>query len=174
MTTNPPEGAQSPRVSKPLGQRLLDAGLLTEAQLDLGLREQRRSSGFLGSVLVGLGFVTDEDITAVLADENDVDMVSLKDVEISSEVLDLISYETARRHKVVPLRKEVEALVVAFADSMDVVAQDVVERESHHPIIVVTAPQAQVLETIERAFLRTSSINDAIEQVLAGDIVGCR
>lgn len=147
----------------------MEAGLLSEAQLDLGLREQRRSGGYLGSVLVGLGFVTEEDITAVLAVENEVDMVSLKDLELDADVLALVSYETARKHLLIPMRVEDNgALVVAFADALDVVAQDEVERESAHTIVVVTAPEAQVREAIERNYARTSSINDAIEKVLAG------
>ena len=62
---------------KPLGQRLVDAGLINASQLDLALRQQKRSGEFLGEALVHLGFVSEEDITASLALENDVEMVSI-------------------------------------------------------------------------------------------------
>lgn len=170
MTNNrDSQGSASPRVSKPVGQRLVEAGLLTESQLDLALREQKRSGGFLGQVVVALGFVNEEDVTAVLADEHNVDMVVVKDIEISPDVLDLVSYDTAKHHRVIPLSREDGLLTVVFADALDVVAQDMVERESKHTIKVVTAPEAQILEAIERNYSRTSSINDTIEQVLSGD-----
>ncbi len=155
----------------PVGQRLVEAGLMTESQLDLALREQKRSGGYLGQVLVALGFVTEEDITACLADENDVEMVAIRDLEVPPHVLSLVTYETARQYKVIPLKRDREILTVVFADALDVVAQDVVERESSHTIKVVTAPEAQVLEAIERNYSRSSSINETIEQVLSGDSI---
>ena len=39
------------RSAKPLGQSLIEAGLLSEPQLDLALRAQKRDGGFLGEVL---------------------------------------------------------------------------------------------------------------------------
>ena len=163
------QGSTTPKVSKPVGQRLVEAGFMTESQLDLALREQKRSGGFLGQVVVALGFVTEEDVTSVLADEHDVDMVSVKDLEIAPDILDLVSYDTAKHYKLFPLSLENGVLTVAFADALDVVGQDMVERESKCTIKVVTAPEAQVLEAIERNYSRSSSINETIEQVLAGD-----
>jgi type IV pilus assembly protein PilB len=143
--------------------------LITEPQLDLAIREQKRNGGFLGEVLVGLGFVTEVDITNCLAVENDVDVVSIRDMEMPAEVISLVSYDTARTHKVIPLSLSNGVLKVVFADVLNVVAQDAVERETNLTIEVVAAPEAHVLEAIERNYARTSSINETIEQVLSGD-----
>lgn len=159
----------NPPVSKPLGQRLVEAGLLTESQLDLALREQRRSKGLLGKILIALGFVSEEDITAVLADENNVEVVRIQNLEIAPDILELVSYETAKLCKAIPLEQSDGVLTVAFADAMDIVAQDAIERESNRLTLVVTAPEAQILEAIERNYNRASSINETIDQVLTGD-----
>lgn len=165
------QAAAQPAVRKPLGQRLVDANLLRESELDLALREQKRGGGFLGEVLVTLGFVSEEEIAACLADENDVDMVAIRDVDVAPEVLNLVSYDAARLHKAIPLREENGLLTVVFADSLDVVAQDALERESGCTIKIVAAPEAQVMEAIERNYSRSSSINETIEQVLSGDSI---
>lgn len=62
--TKPPLPPHFPRPCGPLpatigrlGERLIAAGLITESQLDLALREQRRKSLPLGKVLVELGLV---------------------------------------------------------------------------------------------------------------------
>ncbi len=143
--------------------------MVTEPQLDLALREQKRSGGYLGETLVELGFVTAEDITATLAQEHDVEMVSVRDIDIAPDLLSLVSYDTARTHRLVPLSLNDGVLSVVFADALDIIAQDAVERESKHTIKVVTAPEAHVLEAIERNYARSSSINETIEQVLSGD-----
>ena len=54
---------------KRLGERLLEAGYLSQTQLDLALREQKRRGGLIGQVLVGLGFVPQEIISAFVAKE---------------------------------------------------------------------------------------------------------
>lgn len=152
----------------PLGQRFIQAGLLTESQLDLALREQGRVGGYLGEVLVQLGFISTEAITEVLARENQVDVYDVRKSVIDAKVLELISYETAKRFKVVPVAFNDDGLTVAFADSYDVVAMDQVERECGLFVTVVTAPESHILETIERSYTRKKSINEAIETVLSG------
>ena len=163
------QGTMRTGVTKPIGQRLVDAGLLSEPQLDLALREQRRSGKFLGATLVGLGFITEEDLTACLADEHDVDIVNIRDLEVDPDLLDLVSYDTARTHKIIPLSLDADVLTVVFADALDVVAQDTVERECRRKINIVTAPEAHVIEAVERNYARSASINETIEQVLKGD-----
>jgi purine-binding chemotaxis protein CheW len=49
-----------------LGSLLVEKEMLTRAQLDVALEEQRKSGGKLGKVLVRLGFVRERDILAVL------------------------------------------------------------------------------------------------------------
>ena len=64
-----PVTAVDPAPPKPLGQRLLDDGLIDEQQLDLALREQKRQRRKLGEVLIDLGFVPPGVITDALASE---------------------------------------------------------------------------------------------------------
>lgn len=162
-------GSQAPRERDlPLGERFVKSGLLSESQLDLALREQRRVGGFLGETLIELGFVTAEQITAALASQNDVDVYDVRNIEIDAGLLELISYETATRHRVIPVEQRQDGLVVAFADSFDVVAIDQVERECGQFIVVVTAPEAHILEAIERSYTRRKSINEIIDSVLSG------
>ena len=152
----------------PLGQQFVQAGLLTESQLDLALREQGRVGGYLGEVLVQLGFVSTEAITEVLARDNQVDVYDVRNSAIDASVLELISHKTARRFKVIPVAFNEDGLTVAFADSYDVVALDQVERECGRFVTVVTAPESHIIEAIERSYTRKKSINETIETVLSG------
>ncbi|MEE9335620.1 MAG: ATPase, T2SS/T4P/T4SS family [Granulosicoccaceae bacterium] len=162
-------GNQEPRERElPLGERFVKSGLLSESQLDLALREQRRVGGYLGETLVQLGFLTAEQITEALASQNEVDVYDVRNTEIDISLLDLISYETAILHRVIPVEQRQDGLVVAFADSFDVVAIDQVERECGQFIVVVTAPETHILEAIERSYTRRKSINETIESVLSG------
>ena len=75
------------KARKPLGQRLLDGGLVTQPQLDLALREQKRLGGFLGDALQSLGFVTHEVITSFLAEDTHSEVVDVVNLAIDPEGL---------------------------------------------------------------------------------------
>ncbi len=53
----------------PLGELLVDRGLLSARQLELALVEQRRTGRRLGEVLVGLGFVSEQALAAMLLEQ---------------------------------------------------------------------------------------------------------
>ena len=72
--------AEAPR--KMLGERLLERGALTERQLDLAVREQKRTGAMLGEIITQLGLVTPQVLSAVLAEQGGVPFVDLAGVDI--------------------------------------------------------------------------------------------
>ncbi|MGC8990338.1 MAG: hypothetical protein ACP5MD_09475, partial [Verrucomicrobiia bacterium] len=57
--------------------RLLAAGLITDSQLQLAMREQRQKGGRLSKILVDLGFVTADQIAAMMGKEVKAEHVDL-------------------------------------------------------------------------------------------------
>src|ERR1043166_4814141 len=114
----------SARPPKRLGERLLEAGYLSQTQLDLALREQKRRGGLIGQVFVGLGFVSQEIISSFLANEADTRLINVNRYIIDKSVLELVPFETAKRLKALPLSRSNGTLTVALADPFDVVAID--------------------------------------------------
>ena len=51
----------------PIGQILLDEGILTKEKLDQALAEQRHTGQYLGELLVARGFVSTEQLVKALA-----------------------------------------------------------------------------------------------------------
>ena len=150
---------------RPLGERLLDAGLITQPQLDLALSEQKRQRKKLGQVLVDLGFVSAQVIAETVASESNTRVVDLEKVVIDDEVLKLIDREVASEHRVLPLGLDNDILTVVLADAFNVVAIDKIERSTGHTIEVVTAPESRILEAIARHYEQTRSITDTIELI---------
>ncbi len=160
------ESTAAVRVKKTLGARLKTAGLINDAQLDLALREQKRSGRLLGEVLVDLGFVSAEVITQNVASEAQTKVVDVRYVEIEEEALKLVSYETAKRFKLIPISIENGKLTTAIADAFNVVAIDSLERETGLTIDVVAAPENHILEAVARHYARGRSIEDTIDQIM--------
>jgi type IV pilus assembly protein PilB len=53
--------------SKLLGERLIDAGLITPEQRDIALKEQKKTGELIGAILYSLGFISQKDLQTVLS-----------------------------------------------------------------------------------------------------------
>jgi type IV pilus assembly protein PilB len=102
-----------------LGDLLLQEGLVTREQLSSALSEQRSHGLRLGYVLVKQGAVNEVEVTRALARQLRMPAVDLSKFEPDTRVLRLIPGEMARKHIVLPLRREGRTLTVAMADPSD-------------------------------------------------------
>ena len=108
-----------------IGEVLVAARAITQAQLDEALQEQRRSGGFLGDVLVSMGALSGAGLAKALAEEARVPFASLESAALDSEAAALIPEDLARRGMCVPiLPRHGDRLVVAQANPFDIVTID--------------------------------------------------
>lgn len=166
---SPATQAAGPRNLKPLGQRLLDAGLITAAQLNLALREKDRTGQYLGSVLVHLGFITDDTLTRSLATETHTQVVDISHAVVDGRILERIPYQLAKRYRAMPLSEQGTTLTVAMADAFDVVAIDALERLTGLQLDVTSAPEADIFDAIERHYAHSSSVEDTVDRLMRGN-----
>lgn len=112
--------------TKKLGELLVEAGLLTPAQLAETLRHQRFQGGRMGSNLVSLGFISEEVLLDFLAQQTGVPRLDPQMLEnIKPEVLKRIPQRMAEQLTILPLAfKEPKSLIVAMADPSDLNALD--------------------------------------------------
>jgi type IV pilus assembly protein PilB len=171
MTTAAGE-AKAPLRRKLLGERLIEAGLVTPDQLDLALREQKRTGERIGEILIDLGFVTQEQISAVLASQAGVNFVQLDNYLIELAALKCVPESLSRRHKLIPILLEPPKLTVALANVFDVLAIDEVQRITGYVVDVVSATESSVLAAIDQYYTGGVSIEEivqkSIRQVEAG------
>jgi type IV pilus assembly protein PilB len=164
---NPPNADvphKAPAKRKLLGERLAEAGLVTPDQLDLALREQKRTGERIGEILVNLGFVTQELISSVLASEAGVTFVQLENYLIEPAAIKHVSESTARRHKIIPILLEPPRLTIAMANVFDVLAIDEVQRSTGLIVDVVSATESSVLQSIDRYYAGGISLEEIIQK----------
>jgi type IV pilus assembly protein PilB len=101
---------------KKLGELLIEAGVLTEAQLRDALLEQRRWGGTIGRMLVEKRFISESDLVAVLARQFNVPVVDLDRTVIPRAVLELVPGDLAHELSVVPFAQPMKFLDVAMAE----------------------------------------------------------
>src|SRR5258706_833034 len=149
-----------------LGDWLLDEGHLSQTQLGLALREQKRKGKLLGETLLELGFVTQEVLSQFLAHKTQTDSIDLGRIVIPPEVRGLVRGALARRFTAVPLAREDDALTVAIADPLNVTAFDVLEQTTRLRVNLVAATQGQILQAIDRLYQSGQSVEEIVEELL--------
>jgi general secretion pathway protein E len=107
---------------------LVSAGLLTIDQLS-GVREAAADGTPVGQVLLDRGLVTSADVGSALEDELGVPRVDLSSYAPDEEALELVPASLARERKMLPLFEIDGTLTVAVGDPMDVLSLDDVARE---------------------------------------------
>lgn len=141
-----------------IGELLLKENFITAEQLDVALKQQRQSGGRLGSILINLGYVEDDDITAVLSRKYGVPSINLAYFEIDPAVIKLIPVELAQKYMVVPLSRVGSTLTVATADPTNVFAMDDIKFMTGFNVEPVVASETSITEALEKYYGTPHSI----------------
>lgn len=100
-----------------LGELLVRAGLVSEAQVLSAVRGQRGSGLPLGHYLVKTGVLTEDVLVRVLSQQMEVPIVDLDAITPHADALQKIPESYARANLVMPFRLEGRILHVATADA---------------------------------------------------------
>ncbi|MBA3887849.1 MAG: type IV-A pilus assembly ATPase PilB, partial [Acidobacteria bacterium] len=135
-----------------IGELLLKEKRITPAQLQEALNYQKTSGGKLGFNLVQLGFVKDEEVTALLSKQYGVPSINLAEFEIDPGIIKLIPTETAHKYQIVPLSRAGATLTIAMTDPTNVFAMDDIKFMTGYNVEPVVASEAAVLAAIGRYY----------------------
>lgn len=154
-----PMPAPAPRREKlRLGDVLVKQMLITEEQLQKALEMQRGTGKRLGRLLIESGYVTEEAVAHGLARQLRVPAVNLKNYNLNSATVRMLSESPARRLRVIVLEDQSEHLLVGFVDPLDLVAYDEVSRLLKRQVRMAVVPESQLVPALDRHYRRTDEI----------------
>ncbi len=129
------------KIDKPLGQILVERGVISNAQLQQALDAQKHGGGLVGEVIVELGFAQEEDIAYCLSLQFGYPYLPLENYEISQEVMKVIPKNVCEHYCLVPIDKIGSTLTVAMANPLNIQAIEDLEDLTHCDIqIFVSTP----------------------------------
>ncbi len=153
-------------MSQRLGDLLVREKVITQEQLSEAMKAQKDNGSRLGTALVKLGYLTDEDVTNFLSRQYGVPAINLSYFEIDPNVVKLIPYETAKRYHILPLSRVGASLTIAMVDPTNVFAMDDIKFMTGFNIEPVVASETAILEGIEKAYNNDAAEKD-LEAVMA-------
>ncbi len=147
-----------------LGELLVREKLISLSQLRAAQEEQQRSGGNLGYTLARLGYVSDNEITNFLSQQYRVPTIDLDEYEIDAEILKLVVKEQCEKHRVIPVSRTGNSLIVAMADPTNLHAIDDLKFLTSYNIEPVIASETAILAAIEKYY----NAGPSYEEVMAG------
>ncbi len=141
-----------------LGDFLLKEKKITDEKLQHALDVQKKEPGKLGSVLIRLGHVTEEDIAQVLSKQFGYPSINLSKFEIDEKVIELIKPDIARKHVVIPIHRIGSNLTLAMADPSNLFVQEEIRFSTNLRIQAVIAPESSILQSIDKYYGSSTGI----------------
>jgi type IV pilus assembly protein PilB len=148
-----------------LGEMLISAGLITEDQLTTALSEQKRVGGRLGTNLVRLGYLSEEEVLKFLEKQHGVTAVNISDYKVKQVLLELIPSEVAAKYACIPLERVGKILTVAMVNPSDVFAIEDLRFTTGFEIKPVVATEAAVKKAIDQHYEAQGMLDEVMKDI---------
>jgi hypothetical protein len=143
-------------MARKLGELLVEAGAVKEAQLQAALNAQKDSGHPLGMTLVRMGFLDEITLIRSLANQLSIPLVRLQGKRVRAEILDTIPPDLAEKHRCLPLFVRSEdgsrALFLAMEDPADTEAVEDLGRLVGMEIRPVLVAPSELQEALARHY----------------------
>lgn len=133
-------------------KELVEKGLVSQAQLEIAKISKENLGLDLGSVLIKKGFVTEVKLLEFIAQKKNIPFISLKDLQIDSEVVHRVPLHIARQHMLIPIAKHENKIRVAMANPFDSFALDDLKDIFRAEIEAYLVSSVEIGKAIEKYF----------------------
>ena len=132
-----------------LGDLLISAGLITQEQLEEGLRLQKGTGKRLGTVLQENGFITESELIEALQMQLGIEFIDLSKVNIPTELVQTVPKAIAKQYQVVPVRLARDELYIAMSDPLNFYAIEEVRKAARRKVVPMVAMSSAVERAIQ-------------------------
>ena len=148
-----------------LGDLLIEHGLITQAQLQAALDEQKKSGRRLGRVLIDNAYVEEDAMLRVLSEQLRIPYVDLTMFDLNPKLVQLLPETEARRHRALVLKETPDGLLVAMGDPMDIFAYDSLVKVLGQPVELAIASEEALLAAMDRTYCDSEEIKSLASEV---------
>ncbi len=168
------EANTSARRDQPIGQTLINQGVISDDQLRIALLEQMKLNQPVGRLLVTLGFVSEATLRDALSSYLGKRTITLAQVIIDPAALRLVPCEVAKRYHLLPLEYVAadHKLTIAISDPSNIVAIDRLRALMPHQTAIETllAGESEIACAIDHYYGHDLSIDGILHEIETGEI----
>ena len=145
-------------MSQKIGDLLVKNGRITQEQLNEAVALQRSEGGRLGTKLLKLGFISEDDLVAFLSQQYGVPAINLEEVEVDDSVIELIPADVSRKYTILPISRAGAKITVAMVDPTNVFAMDDIKFMTGYNVEPVVASESALRNAIDGYYGSTQAI----------------
>ncbi|MBN2121115.1 MAG: hypothetical protein JW734_08720 [Candidatus Omnitrophica bacterium] len=140
------------RIETPLGELLIERGVITKKDLEESLKTQKKQGGLIGEVIVSLGFAKEADIAYALSLQYGFPYLPLENYDIPRELVEMVPRALASKHCLIPIDKIGTTVTLAMANPLNTEAIDELEAMTGCEIQIFVSTLSDVREAIDRFY----------------------
>ncbi|MDA7979354.1 MAG: Flp pilus assembly complex ATPase component TadA [Pirellulales bacterium] len=150
-----------------IGQILVDLGFIDDTQLEMLLEEQResRSSELLGAIAQSLNLITDDQLAQALAEQWNLQVFAVAEVDIPSETLAYVSETMANLYRVIPVVFKDNTLVIATAEPQKLQVLDELRNFLGFEIRPVVTTDREIDDALRKYYHSGETITTLIDEI---------
>jgi len=149
-----------------IGEILVHDGFCTEEHVKEALIKQGNFNLKLGETLLRLGYLQEQELLQALHEQLDIEIITESDLaELETNLVKLVPEPFAVQNRVIAIREEPDAIIVAMTDPENIVIQDALKKLLHKPPRAKLIGDSLLTDTLERYYksIRTTSeVEDAV------------
>ncbi|MBN2056991.1 hypothetical protein JW905_18840 [bacterium] len=136
-----------------LGEMMMLDEVITQDELDKALERQKVMGGRIGTNLLELGYVTENQVVQYLARQRNVPPMPPGVLDfVSDKVIATIPLQIAQDSKVIPFKRERNQLHVAMADPLDLAAIDALGFIAGSTIKIYITAEARIIYSLQKYY----------------------
>ncbi len=153
-----------------IGERLIEAGMISPDQLQIALQEQKNSKKLIGQILVEMSFITESALAEFLAESAGTERFDAASMMIDPQVIKMIPKDVAQRNKIIPISYQDNVLQLAMADIYNVIAIDQARRHvpKHANIVPLFCTESEIQELVDQYYGYEVSIDGILKEIETG------
>lgn len=135
-----------------IGEILLKRNVITRKQLEEALELQKKQDGYIGEILINLGYLQEMDIVVALIVQCGLPYIAVNKYEIDPNIVKLIPEEMARSLHLIPLDRVGGVLSVVMANPLSSSVKEQLEKMTGCRIATFIATKAEIDQAIARCY----------------------
>ncbi len=139
-------------MKKPLGEILVERGVMTENELRIALESRGSAGERIGQVLLDLGYVSRMQLNQAIAEQIGVDYLTLSEFPEAPPVFAKLELKYLKHHKVIPLSFEDGHVIFAISDPFHCEFLDDIARMINVSYGIAIASDEDITEALERSY----------------------
>jgi general secretion pathway protein E/type IV pilus assembly protein PilB len=155
--------------------KLLEMGLVSEADLDQARFEAESAGDGVLDHLQSSGVIHDDEILLAKAAHFGVEVVSIRDLQLSDEVIQSVRRDIARKYGAVPVFKTEDSITIALADPSDLDTIDSLQHLLGVPVELRVAAEDDISDALEKYYggaeqNRDDTVSKMIQDITEGNV----